>query len=132
MDQRLFGLFSCNCGNDWPSAYAWEGKYQECLSCGKQVYASSLRPLERGKGGPHQKPHQEHLCEKCQELGHSCTTYSPSIRGLDSQDEVNDEDSDDESIISIGSSTLSSGTEDSDTEEEADEMLDREMKKLSI
>ena len=40
-DERLFGRFICNIcepDNEWGSAYAWKGYYQECKICKSEVY----------------------------------------------------------------------------------------------
>ena len=136
--KRKFGFFKCDkCAKEWPSAYTWVGKYQECRNCRNKVYAHSIQPLKPGGGsGPYQKPHQQELCQKCRELGFNCKSYTPSASGDDKEVDFRDG----ESIISIASNTSTEVADEdrditptvSDTEEQADEVLEREVKKLSI
>ncbi|KAL5254230.1 hypothetical protein ACHWQZ_G013865 [Mnemiopsis leidyi] len=73
--KRTFGFFRCrDCDSSWQSAYSWANCGQECKICRKLVYPYSQRPL-RKQPGKNQKKHLEELCEKCKELGYSCTQY---------------------------------------------------------
>ncbi len=104
--RRQFGSFACSCGNEWKSAYAWDGKYQECRRCLNQILPNSLAPLQYSGGSVGQQPHAEDLCEMCKTLGHSCKGYVPppvtTVLGDDG-----------ESIISLTStsSSASGGTQ---------------------
>ncbi len=97
---RQFGSFSCSCGNQWKSAYAWEEMYQECRRCTNEVLPYLLVPLQHSGGSFGQQPHLEELCEMCQKLGRSCKGYTAPATTTTSGE-------DDKSVMSL-SSTLSS------------------------
>lgn len=55
---------------------------QECKSCLVNVYPYKQKPLEKSTDEDADlmnKPHLEHLCEKCKRLGYSCRTYKKSF-----------------------------------------------------
>ena len=74
---RFFGTFHCTqCGNVWTSGNAWKGKWQQCENCSKKVRPQELEELEPLSDPNEDReplPHRGELCERCQELGHSCT-----------------------------------------------------------
>ena len=78
--QRMFGEFYChNCHHGWSSGNAWAGKGQKCKTCQRMVFPKSLRPLkpQSHDDDKNRKPHQQDLCQKCQELGYNCRNYVP-------------------------------------------------------
>ena len=134
--KRKFGFFECKgCKNEWPSAYTWVGKYQECKNCGSKVYPHSVQPLKRGSGARFQKPHHQARCEKCKELGYNCRGY------IAKEDDEEVEFEDGQSISSVASSTSTDVSEEprddvtptvSDDEEQADEYLSTRVQNLRI
>ncbi|XP_019854056.1 PREDICTED: zinc finger CCHC domain-containing protein 24-like [Amphimedon queenslandica] len=74
-NKRVFGEFDChNCDNAWSSAFSYADTWQMCEVCNMEIYPHRQYPLLRGKNNS-KKPHQSHLCGKCQELGHNCSKY---------------------------------------------------------
>ena len=71
------------------------------------VLPTRLRPLRpRFHSDENRKPHEERLCQKCQELGHCCRDYNPE----DTDDNV--------SVISESSSTTDSSLSEQDIDDE--------------
>eukprot|EP00741_Cyanophora_paradoxa_P021308 tig00021348_g20568.t1 len=75
---RFFGFFECQgCRHRWSSGYVWrtEGQYekQDCRRCDHYGLPDeeTVRPLERGLGGPG-GPHDSERCHRCQR-GLFCT-----------------------------------------------------------
>ena len=76
----MFGEFYCHyCHHGWSSGNAWAGKGQRCKMCQTMVFPKSLRPLKPQPydDDKNRKPHQQDLCQKCQELGYNCRNYIP-------------------------------------------------------
>jgi hypothetical protein len=74
---RCFGEYHCTaCNKHWLSGNSWANAGQQCERCKTLVYPRRQRPLERptemeGKIDV-RKPHPQHLCGKCKELGYYC------------------------------------------------------------
>ena len=95
--------------------------HQECRSCRTAVLPNTLDPLKY-TGGVGKQPHQEDLCEMCQKLGHSCKNFTPvtteELTVIEDEDiEDKDNHADDESVVSL----LSSTSTDSGVDQEDDE-----------
>ena len=128
----MFGEFYCeDCDNKWYSGNAWKGKGQQCNQCEKMIQPTSLKPLRRPGYLAPKKPHQQDLCQKCQELGYNCQNYRPEE---EEEEEEEDDIPDEESVFSAYStSTDSSATARSDDDvtpvpsdsEIADDLLDQ-------
>ncbi|CAG0894913.1 unnamed protein product [Darwinula stevensoni] len=74
--KRSFGRYNCpKCSSEWYSANSWANMGQSCRNCDINVYPCNQWRLLRGKQKHRGKPHLEDLCEKCETLGVSCTTY---------------------------------------------------------
>ena len=73
---RFYGTFVCaknSCRKRWTSANAYKGYKQHCRKCDTETLATTLRPLEKGKGLRVNKSGLGHdWCEKCEERGYSC------------------------------------------------------------
>ncbi|KAI8467456.1 MAG: hypothetical protein J3K34DRAFT_471662 [Monoraphidium minutum] len=64
---RCFGYYRCaSCSRSWMSGNSWADAGQECQH--------DKRFVDRNKH------HPEHLCQRCQELGHSCRTAPRGAR----------------------------------------------------
>ena len=101
----MFGDFFCGCGNNWSSAYSWEGMGQQCQDCKTMILPINLRPLCPSSSSNLGPPHMQEYCEMCQRLGYNCRDFSPS-------------DSDDaESVVSTISTVSSNNLTESDNEE---------------
>ena len=75
--ERVFGEFECpGCSRRWYSGNSWANCGQECRRCGINVYPYRQRPLQKPDGKEEKidpnKPHPQHLCEKCKQLGYYC------------------------------------------------------------
>ena len=73
-DKRFYGKFRCpQCSKIWSSGNSWKGYRQKCKSCKKYAKPYYLNDLKfRGDTRDSEKPHLQHLCEKCKELGYNC------------------------------------------------------------
>ena len=77
--------------------------------CKRKVKPENLRPLLYSGSSAGQRPHEQELCEMCQELGHNCRDAPEvSARG----DDGDDDDDDDRSVYSEGSTSSSSSVDD--------------------
>ncbi|XP_031549461.1 zinc finger CCHC domain-containing protein 24-like [Actinia tenebrosa] len=86
--RRVFGEFRCSsCNRLWQSGNSWANAGQKCKMCDIMVYPYKQRRLHRrdSESDSHSdsvsddenfidesKPHLQHLCEKCMQLGYSC------------------------------------------------------------
>ena len=80
--EPCFGEYYCkNCDRCWKSGTSYVGKYQECVNCKVNCWPVKQREKERvenyhREGSQPMKrqsgPHQESLCQRCQELGYPC------------------------------------------------------------
>lgn len=80
-DERMFGYYLCEpCNRRWSSGHSWVNVCQKCEKCGQGVLAYRQVPRDRwdpskkSKIDP-SKPHPQHLCGKCIQLGHSCIPW---------------------------------------------------------
>ncbi|XP_077989396.1 zinc finger CCHC domain-containing protein 24-like [Glandiceps talaboti] len=77
VNRRCFGEYQCTkCNRKWMSANSWKDAGQRCQSCNTVVLAHKQKPLEKPEElavGDRKKEHPQHLCMKCQSLGHPCT-----------------------------------------------------------
>ncbi len=134
----MFGEFRCkHCNREWFSGNAWKGKGQECLRCGRMCLPQSLRPLLHQVPDEPHKPHLQHRCQMCKELGRNCRDVS-AVRS--------EEVADDESVFSEYSTTSDSSAASAPTlqdvdgdvtpvasdEETTDELLETGLGKLKI
>jgi hypothetical protein len=75
-DKRVFGYFRCpDCGRTWMSGNSWADCGQDCESCRVLVYPHRQQPLEKTRKDDFidaNKPHPQHLCQRCRELGYYC------------------------------------------------------------
>lgn len=73
---RVFGRFQCpECFEKWTSANSWANRGQRCMLCDNLVYPHQQKPLDSRLKKEERPPHQIDLCEKCEELGHSCVPH---------------------------------------------------------
>ena len=139
--QRKFGTYYCeDCNRTWRSGNSWKGVGQQCRQCQAMFLPHTLDPLQHSSyhdPGIYKPPHQQDLCGKCKELGHSCENYTPPETQVATDDEIPSDDEDDTSIITTNSSQL--GDDDNATPINSDEddisdqeQLDKEMNKLNI
>jgi len=79
---RYFGKFECSCGNEWTSAYCWEGESQSCKSCNRESLPVVKERLKKNGGNKMCKntvgAHDSARCTMCQRLGHSCSALYTS------------------------------------------------------
>ena len=110
--RRMFGEFYCeDCEHRWFSGNSWKGKGQQCKLCKMMVLPLYLRPLRRRfRPVEDRKPHEEALCQKCQELGYSCREYTPNESEQLADDDV--------SVFSESSSTTDSSVSEQDIDSE--------------
>ena len=138
----MFGEFRCTrCNRTWSSGYAWEDKGQDCRVCGTLVYPCMLRPLRPRLGDQSRQPHDQERCQMCQELGYNCKSYTPPIDNNVVDEDVDEVDDDDLSVITGNSSVTEdlisregSDSDDADltpTEDDFDENLQLATKELS-
>ncbi len=100
----------------------------------------TLDPLQHSANydpGISKPPHEQALCGKCKELGHSCENYTPPVTQVATEDEIPSDDEDDTSIVSTNSSQMEEDDNitpiNSDEDDSSDqEHLDKEMNKLKI
>ena len=105
----MFGEFNCeNCGRDWKSSNAWEGKGQECNKCNNLVYPLTLCPLKPPEFPyEHRDPHDQNRCEMCKELGRNCRDINLYAENVASSEELpHEEDEDNLSVITDTSNAL--------------------------
>jgi hypothetical protein len=79
-DRRLYGYFRCKkCQLAWESGNSWPNKGQKCQKCDIMVLPYEQKELKKREFDEDHidktKPHPAELCEKCKELGYSCTSY---------------------------------------------------------
>ena len=139
----MFGDFCCTrCNRAWGSGNAWENKGQDCRVCGTLVYPCMLKPLQPRFGRDQSRePHDQERCQMCQELGYNCKGYIPPIDNNAVDDDVDEVDNDDLSVITGNSSVTEdlisregSDLDDADltpTEDDFDENLQIATKELS-
>ena len=139
----MFGDFYCTrCNRAWGSGNAWENKGQDCRVCGTLVYPCMLKPLQPRFGRDQSRePHDQERCQMCQELGYNCKGYIPPIDNNAVDDDVDEVDDDDLSVITGNSSVTEdlisregSGLDDADltpTEDNFNENLQIATKELS-
>ncbi|PIK37554.1 hypothetical protein BSL78_25624 [Apostichopus japonicus] len=74
---RCFGEYRCDdCHRTWMSGNSWADMGQECTNCRQNIYPHTQRPLNKPDGldvSDENKPHPQHLCEKCKAMGRRCT-----------------------------------------------------------
>ena len=85
--------------------------WQECKLCKRKVKPENLRPLLYSGSSAGQKPHEQELCEMCQELGHNSRDAPEVSAGGDGGGD-DDDDDDDRSVYSEASTSSSSSVDD--------------------
>ncbi|XP_063829720.1 zinc finger CCHC domain-containing protein 24-like [Ostrinia nubilalis] len=73
---RCFGAFKCpQCKRSWSSAYSWADCAEDCIICNIRVYPFRQTKLKKRRGTDNEKKrHLTELCEKCEQLGYSCSS----------------------------------------------------------
>ena len=75
--RRCFGEFRCpKCNRRWQSANSWANSGQKCQSCnGEYVYPYKQTRLMRSEDDhiDRNKDHPMDKCQKCTQLGRSCS-----------------------------------------------------------
>ena len=73
--KRFYGHFECSgCGARWNSSNTWQGYTQGCKKCNIHSWPIKVYHLEQSADTEVGRSHITELCEKCQELGHNCST----------------------------------------------------------
>jgi hypothetical protein len=73
-DDRRYGHFHCrSCNRRWTSGHSWKDCGQRCQDCEMFIYPHTQDPLISNKSNHSVSPHDVSRCEKCIQLGHSCT-----------------------------------------------------------
>ena len=139
----MFGDFNCStCGRQWSSGYTWiewdetENKWvenwQQCRSCRRNIYPSSVWPLRYTGGNASQKPHDSATCEMCQKLGECRNLWSSELE----KGQCNDSTSIRSAASSISNlsedQNLSDGTPVNSDEEVIDDLLSSKLKGLHV
>ena len=71
---RYFGTFCCDdCGNQWTSAYCWEGEKQACRRCNRESFPFKKDKLD-GRAGGGNGVHDSARCAMCRRLGYNCSS----------------------------------------------------------
>ena len=97
------------------------------------IHPYKTQPLQYNSGRAGQTPHEESLCEMCQQLGQSCRNYTPQER----TELVLVEADEQESILSFGSTSTNSEDYPSDDNvtpvpSDTEDLLEDEFKNLKL
>ncbi|KAG4067285.1 hypothetical protein HA402_000276 [Bradysia odoriphaga] len=73
---RCFGEFLCEkCDRRWMSGNSWKNTAQMCEICNVRVFPHTQSPLKKPGVFDYtnpDKPHPQHLCDRCKQLGRFC------------------------------------------------------------
>jgi hypothetical protein len=77
LEATSFGVYACDCGRTWDSAYSWRDYTQQCKGCEQPSYPLWMWLNDGHRSDPRMvsrddKPHDQARCGKCTKLRSPC------------------------------------------------------------